>query len=167
MSATNDPGLWQFSVAVYDVPGVRDSCLSLQEATDADVNLLLTLLFAASRGIELDAPRVKRLIDRTDEWRRRVVVPLRSARRAIKEMDRGRDGLYDVLKNVELEAEKIAQQLLEDELDVIAGSANRSDPTIAATVNLAAYASQVALPERELTALLAAFLATEKPLPVR
>ena len=160
MSATNDSSLWQFSLALYDVQAVRESCLSLQETADADVNLLLTLLFAASQGIELDAARVKQLIDRTDGWRRRVIAPLRSARRAIKEMDGGSDGMYGTIRNVELEAEKVAQQLLEHELGAIAGSANRSDPSIAAMVNLAAYATQVAMPEKELTALLTAFEAT-------
>jgi uncharacterized protein (TIGR02444 family) len=158
-SSPDDPGPWEFAVDLYDIPAVRESCLSLQDLGGADVNVLLALLYAASRGIEIDAPRVRRLLDRTDDWRRRVVEPLRSARRAVKDLRPGDESLYGRLKAVELCAEHVSQQLLGSELDALAASAERSDPLIAARVNLAAYATQVPMPEEHLTTLLTAFAA--------
>lgn len=42
-----DHEFWQFSLAVYEAPGVEPECLALQEALAVDVNLQL---FCTWRG---------------------------------------------------------------------------------------------------------------------
>lgn len=72
---------WQFSVAHYERPGVKDACLSLQDSTDADVNLLLLAIWLKKGGVEIAADTVDNLLATSKHWRTEKIGPLRERRR--------------------------------------------------------------------------------------
>lgn len=101
---------WEFSLAVYARPGVPAACLGLQDGRGVDVNVLL---FAAWAGMDcataLSGAELERIDGAVADWRREVVRPLRAVRRRVKGEDAA---LYDRMKAVELEAERVQQDRL-------------------------------------------------------
>ena len=157
-TAREQPVLWSFAVKLYGVRSVRECCLYLQDSAGADVNLLLTLLFAASQRLKLDASQVRRLQDSVATWRGGVIDPLRSARRSIKVANHaGVADAYEAAKKAELEAEKVALQILERELTRFGLQPGTSEPAELGGANLDAYASQIASPRDALARLESAF----------
>src|ERR1700754_3361125 len=75
---------WRFSLQLYRQPGVADACIALQEAAGIDVNLLLFLLWQATRQRALSPEEVAALEARIGPWREATVVLLRAVRRALK-----------------------------------------------------------------------------------
>jgi uncharacterized protein (TIGR02444 family) len=106
-----DPdAFWAWSLAKY--PEVEPLALRLQDEHGADVNLLLLCGFLGRVAPEaLDAAERA-----AAPWRREVLEPLRRARRAAKG-----SVLYESLKAVELEAERLAQRRLADAIGKPAG----------------------------------------------
>jgi uncharacterized protein (TIGR02444 family) len=108
---------WTFSLAVYGRPGVPPACLTLQDGSGVDVNILLFSLFLGRNGRSLRGEDAKLLAETIEPWRAGIVAVLRTARRALKEPPLPFEGpAVDVLrKNVkaaELEAERIQQEML-------------------------------------------------------
>lgn len=100
--------LWDFALAAYARPGVAAACLALQDRRGVDVPVLLFAGWAgAVGGVRLTAAEVARIDAVVRPWREEVVHPLRAVRRRIKG-DPGAGALYERLKAVELEAERIA-----------------------------------------------------------
>ena len=76
---------WRFILRLYAEPGVADLCLHLQAKADVDVNVLLFAVYAAiDRGSILDRSALQVIDTAIEDWRRRVVVPLRALRRDLK-----------------------------------------------------------------------------------
>src|SRR3954449_13136311 len=75
---------WRFSLQFYRQPGVADACIALQEESGVDVNLLLFLLWHATRRRGFTPTQVAVLEQRIGAWRETTVVPLRAVRRALK-----------------------------------------------------------------------------------
>ncbi|HEV7417325.1 MAG TPA: TIGR02444 family protein [Tianweitania sediminis] len=74
--------LWEWTLGRYRREGVAPLCLLLQELYDADVNVLFLALWLAANGRALgpdDNPAAE-----VEAWHKSVVLPLRSARRAMK-----------------------------------------------------------------------------------
>lgn len=116
--AASFEAFWSFSLDRYGREGVAAACLELQDAHDADVNVVLLCLFAAAQGIGLSRADLEAIVSgEGGRWHREVVVPLRAARRAMKapparlEADRV-EGARNRLKAVELESERLEQMLL-------------------------------------------------------
>ncbi|MGH6946465.1 MAG: TIGR02444 family protein [Kiloniellales bacterium] len=131
---------WRFSLALYGVKPVAEACLRLQDRDGLDVNLLLYLCWAGSRGTRFDSGQVGALIAETEGWRREVVRPLRRARRALKGF--AAPGLAEAaaelrgrIKRDELESERLQQRLMVSWHCPAEGAA---DPAASAH-NLAAY----------------------------
>lgn len=109
---------WDFSLAAYHKPGVAEACLRLQDGAEADVNLLLYLCWtAAVRDNALDRAEIGLAIARTQDWREGVVAPLRAVRRRMKDGVAGlpaesAEGLRAEVKRIELESERLQQDLL-------------------------------------------------------
>jgi uncharacterized protein (TIGR02444 family) len=106
---------WRFSLRFYRQPGVADACITLQEESGIDVNLLLFLLWHATQRHALSAAEVQELERRIAPWREMTVIPLRNMRRVLKapgelvepaeaEMFRTK------IKALELEAERLQQE---------------------------------------------------------
>jgi uncharacterized protein (TIGR02444 family) len=108
----NDHALWRFSLAVYGAHGVKEECLALQDTHDIDVNLLLFAAWTgAARGVRLDATTLSDARAAVAAWSRNVIGSLRAARRATKRLA-GAGPLYGAIMDVELAAERAAQDML-------------------------------------------------------
>lgn len=141
-AATNP--LWDFSLAIYSSKEVQAACLELQDGSGVDVNAMLYVLWLASLGRKLDTAAVRQVLDTFDPWRAEVVVPLRVARRALREpaavIDaEGAASLRAQVKKVELEAERLQQWALwSHRKPETLGAAEPASRDVAAA-NLAAY----------------------------
>ena len=110
---------WDFSLAFYAEPAVRDACLALQDERGLDVNLILLAawLARAGRGVEPALARQLRAI--SDRHQTSIMRPLREARRAL-DPDAAEPWLAPrvarqrrALLAVELELERLEQLQLE------------------------------------------------------
>jgi uncharacterized protein (TIGR02444 family) len=105
---------WRFSLAIYARPGVAPACLVLQDEYGRDVNVMLFCcwLGASGRG-RIDRAGLDGADRAVSGWRREVVEPLRTARRAIKAAALPEsDAIYAKAKAIELEAERLLQHQL-------------------------------------------------------
>ena len=109
---------WAFSLAFYVRPGVSAACIELQDKHGADVDLVLFVLWCASRGQRLSGADLGAADASVAAWRQTVVQPIRQARRALKpppELVEAEDAeaLRRKLLTAELEAERLQQRALE------------------------------------------------------
>ncbi len=108
---------WRFSLRIYGAQGVPAACLTLQDGSGVDVNVLLFGLFAASQGRQLGPRDMSAIIAAIEPWRLQAVVPLRGVRRFLKETPQGFEqqdipALRQRVKMLELEAERLQQEVL-------------------------------------------------------
>ena len=142
-SAQGSP-FWRFSLRFYRQPGVADACIALQEERGVDVNLLLFLLWQATRKRAFAAADVEELEGRIGGWRDMTVIPLRTLRRALKSPPPLIAGATAELfrtkvKAVELEAERLQQEAMYQLADASPPGREVSSPDEAARANVAAY----------------------------
>lgn len=118
MAAANP--FWDFSLAVYRLPGVAATCLRLQDEAGVDVNLLLYFCWLATvRAAALDEAAIRQAVARTGAWREDVVRPLRALRRRMKDGIEGMpsesaEALRTEVKRIELQSERLLQDMLFD-----------------------------------------------------
>jgi uncharacterized protein (TIGR02444 family) len=159
-TSSRDSAFWRFSLRFYALPEVAPACLALQDEAGVDVNLLLFLLFLADGGRAVTRDEVARLDEAIATWRAEVVEPLRALRRRLKtsvgNIPPGiSEGLRNMVKKVELEAERLEQGRLENSAAKLGKPAARDE---AARANLAAYEAYLGgLPAGPRNAVLAAF----------
>ncbi len=110
--AADEAGFWAFSTGLYTRPGVEAALLALQDEDGLDVSLVLFCLYAASRGETVDEELAGAMIAIGESWGRRVVAPLRAARRELKTLAPDSAVRVDV-KRLELAAEKEMQAALD------------------------------------------------------
>ncbi|MSO71044.1 MAG: TIGR02444 family protein [Alphaproteobacteria bacterium] len=121
---TDAARLWRWCGEVYRRLGVAEACLRLQDECGADVNLALTLIWGGSEGISsIDAAALSKLLDISRNWQAQVVAPLRGVRRALKpDTAAATQALRTQVKTIELEAERIEQEMLAAALPTPSGS---------------------------------------------
>jgi uncharacterized protein (TIGR02444 family) len=150
MSTTEAPStsqgspFWRFSLGFYRQPKVADACIQLQEESGVDVNLLLFLLWQATRRRTLAVAEVEELERCVGPWREMTVIPLRAMRRALKSppalVEAAAAELFRTkIKGVELEAERLQQEAMH--ALARANPLGREAPSreAAARANVAAY----------------------------
>ncbi|MBL6804352.1 MAG: TIGR02444 family protein [Pseudomonadales bacterium] len=131
--------LWDFSLSLYDKPGVPDACLTLQNRHNLDVNLVLFCLWLAAESRCLTKNAMQEVIAHSDTWREKMITPLRALRTEMKgwpsdvsisDFSRREDfeALRGKVKAIELEAEKWQQEMLTSYAEHSAGVA---DPELA------------------------------------
>lgn len=112
---------WNYSTALYGKEGIAPACLSLQDTFGLDVNLLMFCLWYGENFGLLTNHQVAEVLEISSAWSAVAVVPLRTVRRSIKD-DKSISELPEYsaislwrekVKNLELEAEKIQQLMLE------------------------------------------------------
>jgi uncharacterized protein (TIGR02444 family) len=138
---------WAFSLRFYQLPGVAESCIALQDRHGADVNLVLFALWAAASGHRLDAEPIAAADRAARQWRETVTRPLRAARRALKT---GPDGFGEsevsALRRqviaAELESERLQQGAMARDLTLDAHGASLA----AAQRNLSRYEALLGKP---------------------
>ena len=100
--------LWRFAQALYQHPGVEDTCLHLQ-TQGADVCLLLCAAWLEHRQIGCNHERAETLRNLAQPWLQQVVVPLRQLRQSWREAaqsDNALAQLREQVKQLELTAER-------------------------------------------------------------
>ena len=60
---------WRFSLQFYRQPGVADACITLQEQSGVDVNLLMYLLWQAGQRRSFSPDEVAWLESKIGSWR--------------------------------------------------------------------------------------------------
>ena len=108
---------WQFSLDFYRRDGVAEACLTLQDHLGLDVNILLYAAWLASQGRTASVADFERVDLLVSPWREEVIRPLRRIRRWLKEPgpDASMGSVQEYragIKSAELEAEKIAQDMI-------------------------------------------------------
>jgi uncharacterized protein (TIGR02444 family) len=138
-------GLWDFSLAIYKAPEVVLALLRLQDECNADVNLVLYILWRAALGQRVSDAGVMFMEQETALWRQHVVWPLRMTRRAMKQFAAGSlqsEALRRRVKDDELEAERLQQAFLEVHRAEIAETPSAPLAT-AIEAGLGAYATRL------------------------
>ena len=144
-SAQGSP-FWRFSLRFYRQPQVADACIALQEESGVDVNLLLFLLWHATRKRVVSPAQVEGLERRIGAWRDMTVVPLRAVRRALRSPPAlvepaTAEAFRTRIKAVELEAERLQQEAMYELARAAPLGADAASPDAAARANVAAYAA--------------------------
>lgn len=151
MATTSDPGaverqsaFWQFSLDFYARPQVAAACLQLQDNAGIDVNLLLYLLFIATKNRQIERDDLVRMDTLVKTWREEAVLPLRTLRRRLKTGIKplpatNTEALRSAIKRSELDAEHIEQDLLERLAPASALGVAAASRSVAAHANLAVY----------------------------
>ena len=108
--------LWPFAADFYQRPGVADACLAIQ-AQGGNVCLLLAVCWLGTRGVRFDADRMATLQAVATPWHEHVITPLRGVRIAWREAcegDQGWVGLREQVKTLELNAERMLLERLQN-----------------------------------------------------
>ncbi|ACI99249.1 TIGR02444 family protein [Rhodospirillum centenum] len=151
VSAAPSPDLWRFSLAVYARPGVAPMCLELQDRHGADVNLLLWAAWLALvHGHVLTPEELAGAEAAVAPWREAVVRPLRAVRRTLKApeppLPADAGALRERIKAVELEAERLQQQMLDGLPATRRPGGSPASPAAALATNLSRLVPPETLP---------------------
>lgn len=136
---------WRWSLAAYARPGAEQLLLRMQDAHALNVTMLLWCVWCGATFDELAPTLLRKGRDIADHWEAGVVAPIRLARRALKspppEADREKAAaLRQALKDDELRAEEVVQQMLQSLAEAHASPASGALSAAArARRNLAAY----------------------------
>jgi uncharacterized protein (TIGR02444 family) len=140
-----DPGaFWEFSLAYYSRERVSAACLSLQNRRGADVNILLFCCWLATLSLKVEKAGLHAAIAAVEAWRRDVLEPLRSARRAVADQfpeiaKSDRQSIKHGALSVELECERVAQEKIAHSATGLSAADDGSTPLQLASAALETY----------------------------
>lgn len=139
--------LWDWTLAVYDRPGVPEATLLLQDEHGLNTSLLLWAAWANP-----DRETLANGVQTAVRWDETVLWPLRNVRRTLKGSrspfdDDAREGLREDVKSAELRAERVLMETLEG----LAGQA--AEPDILGALTRASWAWNSAPPAEALARL--------------
>jgi uncharacterized protein (TIGR02444 family) len=158
---------WKFSLAFYSDPAVAGICIDLQDRHSIDVNVLLFVLWCASRDRSLSPLELESVVASVAGWHNTVVKPLRGVRRNLKQFaaDTALEPISDLreaVKKQELEAERLQQSLMEAKFSEIGSPAADRAATACSNVELYATLAGQVFPSTHV-AVLAARLQAIRP----
>lgn len=110
--------VWALTLATYAGEGVAAACIGLQDRHGVGVSVLLALMGLAALGHPVpDARAMDAVLQRAEAWQRRVIEPLRGARRSLPHAAPAviEDSAKDVRRALlaqEIETERLQQQLI-------------------------------------------------------
>jgi len=136
---------WDFSLKRYAKTPVQQQCLQLQEDAGANVNVVLFALWLASENRLFDHDLVLHHAEFLC-WHEQVIVPLRQARFGVKQSGLS-DSLYKAVKQSELDAERVEQDILYSLLPQFSVASGELSLQQLAVWNLRAYLQMLSLPE--------------------
>lgn len=148
---TSDIGetFWAYSLGVYARPGVAERLIDLQDNLGVDVNIILFCLWCSKTGRgPLDLALFKAIIAASAPWQRGVVSAIRALRRELKPgvphiPATASNAVREEIKRLEIECERIEQELLAEWAPPVIEPASESDAHAA----LAAYFAAMGLAE--------------------
>jgi uncharacterized protein (TIGR02444 family) len=155
--------IWPYVLKLYGVPEFGPAGIALQDSVGADVDILLFLCFLADRGREASRDDVARIDTSIKGWRETVVKPVRALRRQLKDGIAPvplavSDAIRNVVKNIELDSERIQLETLEREFPADAMKASNLDRVALARMNVTAYGTYLGgFAEPSVAALIGAF----------
>jgi uncharacterized protein (TIGR02444 family) len=110
--------LWAYALDVYGRPGVEARCLVLQDEYAQNVPYLIWSLWMAASGRTPDAATLAAGAALARSWEAAAVAPLRRLRRELKTsaagLERRREHLRGGVQKLELDAERMLLEMLED-----------------------------------------------------
>jgi uncharacterized protein (TIGR02444 family) len=110
--------LWAYALEVYGRPGVEARCLELQDAHGQNVPFLIWSLWMAACGRAADDATLQAGAALARAWEAAAVAPLRRLRRELKTTaagpERRREHLRGGVQKLELDAERMLLEMLED-----------------------------------------------------
>lgn len=115
--------LWQFSLAIYSQPEVKDSCLMLQDRWQHNVNILLSCAYLDRIALKLSVADLEPM----DQCISDTEVPLKHMRRLRKEAKFKEPQRYQALLSDELKLEKQQQQSIVECLNSLQLTSSNSD----------------------------------------
>ena len=140
MDAAPANPFWDFSLEVYQRRNVAGPCMALQDRLQLDVNLLLFCCWTGAKGHQLSEQQVREALAATEVWQGQVVAPLRRLRRLLKtSLDMAparRQAFRDKLKDLELDAERVEQDILIETVPLSPGETRGAE---VAALNLSTY----------------------------
>lgn len=145
MSTARGNPFWRWSLAAYELPGVKNRLIFLQDSFGFDVNMTLWCCWRASEGDRLKEAMLRKADDVIAAWTEGVIEALREARRNAKD---GPQPIYEQIKQAELAAEERAQHMLY-ETSILSQPVEPDAMLAAASSNLLLYASLIDAPRRE------------------
>ncbi|WP_343315466.1 TIGR02444 family protein [Brucella sp. BE17] len=118
--------LWSFLLMLYDEAGIPDALLSLQEGQAIDVPFYLAVLHAVTTDHHITPTAISALYAEVQEWREKVIVPLRTIRKTLKVHSwatrfENTGAFRETIKSAELKAEKIEVEVLEKLIPIYFG----------------------------------------------
>jgi uncharacterized protein (TIGR02444 family) len=116
--------LWPFSLELYGRPGVEPLLLELQDTHGQCVPFLLWTLWIAESGRPIDAAQAASCAELARAWQDAAVSPLRKLRRTLNaaaKSEQVQTRIRQGVKALELEAERMLLQMLEEASPAPAG----------------------------------------------
>ncbi len=121
MSEAGSPvagSLWAYALDIYGRPGAEARFLALQDAHGQNVCLLIWSLWMAAERRAADAATLAAGAALARSWEAAAVAPLRAIRRDLKTSSAGaarrRERLRDAVRQLELQAERMLLEMLQD-----------------------------------------------------
>ncbi|MFM9886425.1 MAG: TIGR02444 family protein [Burkholderiales bacterium] len=157
------PTIWPYVLRLYGVPEFGPAGIALQDSVGADVDILLYLCFLADRSRQARQDDAARIDASIKAWRENVVKPVRALRRQLKDGIAPvplavSDPIRNIVKNIELDVERIQLEALEREFPAESMAASNLDRQALARENVMAYAATLGgFPDQPVAALLGAF----------
>jgi uncharacterized protein (TIGR02444 family) len=111
--------LWPYALEVYGRPGAEALLLQLQDAHGQCAPFLLWALWMSASGRRADAAAIRSAAELARAWQDAAIAPLRRLRRELKTAPAAgpkppRERLREGVKGLELEAERMLLQMLQD-----------------------------------------------------
>ncbi len=111
--------LWPYALEAYGRPGAEPLLLELQDAYGQCVAYLLWSVWLAASGRAADAAALRSGAELARAWQEAAIAPLRRLRRELKTEPKPgpkppRERLRDGVKQLELDAERMLLQMLEE-----------------------------------------------------
>lgn len=156
-----DSDFWDFSIIFYQLAGVEQSCLELQDSFNLNVNLILFCHWLALEKKQcLTTNQWQQLIDITLPWES-IIKPLRESRRTIKNSiiawpeDFKQETIQGIL-NAELNTERMQQLSIEQSWKKIKPSSTNDtfEEVISGNISLYLSATHQNIPDEILNAKL-------------
>ena len=135
---------WEFVTRLYRAPGVAPACLDLQERHGVDVTAMLFCLWRGAVDARPLGPHMAPLTRAAREWHEAGVLPIRAARRWLKDEARRLGeatgaSLYKTVLAAEIDCEHGELLMLAQLADELCGPIAESGSPAAIADNLSAF----------------------------
>ena len=145
MTAFPPNAAWDFALRLYRTPGVAPACLELQERHGVDVTLMLFCLWHGTVSDRPIAENLPALAAAALAWHRAAVLPMRAARRWLKQDAEGLEqpaatALYKTVLAAEIDCEHAELLMLVQRAQALCATPGGGGPFPATMAeNLAAF----------------------------